>query len=128
MKYERGFIKLKVVFLFQISGALGFHTLPWAMLGELYPARVRGFAGGVTTCLAYLFSFAVLKMYPALVEALKNLRSDGIETTRNVFIFFAVTSVVGTAFVAIFLPETRGKTLLEIEAEFNKKKLKDRKG
>ena len=56
--------------------------------------------------------FLVLKLYPNMLEAMNK---------HGLFMFYAVMSLVGTIFVAIFLPETQGKTLGEIEEYFAKK-------
>jgi MFS family permease len=95
--------------IYILMSTMGFLTLPWAMIGELFPASVRGFGGGVTTCCAYLFSFAVIKMYPEMKHALHH---------QGVFCFYGVMAVLGTAFVWFFLPETQGKTLEEVERMF----------
>ncbi|PSN45094.1 hypothetical protein C0J52_05095 [Blattella germanica] len=93
-----------------IAGAIGFHTLPWAMLGEMYPPQVKGIAGGLTTCLAYLFSFAALKMYPYLMKL--------FEATEGVFYFYGVVSFIATIFVLLYLTETHRKTLQQIEDDY----------
>jgi Na+/melibiose symporter-like transporter len=79
------------------------------MIGELFPVRVRGLAGGSTTCSAYLLSFAVVKMYPQMEHALER---------QGVFCFYGVMAVLGTVFVWFFLPETQEKTLEEMERLF----------
>lgn len=38
------------------------------MIGELYPLKVRGFVGGMTTFAAHSFVFIVVKTYPKLLE------------------------------------------------------------
>lgn len=54
------------IFLFQIACSVGFLVVPWAMIGELYPMKVRGILGGMTTCSAHLCVFIVVKTYPVL--------------------------------------------------------------
>ena len=85
------------------------------MLGEMYPPQVKGLAGGLTTCLAYLFSFAALKMYPYLLEL--------FGSSQGVFYFYGVVSFIATAFVLLYLTETHRKTLQEIEQDFVTKPL-----
>ncbi|KAJ9592466.1 hypothetical protein L9F63_015882, partial [Diploptera punctata] len=103
-------IPLILLVVYVVAGAIGFHTLPWAMLGEMYPAQVKGLAGGITTCLAYLFSFAALKMYPYLLIM--------FGTSQGVFYLYGVVSLIATVFVLLYLTETHRKTLQQIEHEF----------
>lgn len=95
-----------------LTSCVGFSTLPWAMLGEVFPTEVRGIAGGITACFVYFASFIGVKIYPSMVIAFGKF---------EVFFFFAASAIFGTIFVEIFLPETRGKTLLEIEDFFRGK-------
>jgi len=102
-----------------VAGAIGFHTLPWAMLGEMYPPQVKGLAGGLTTCLAYLFSFAALKMYPFMLLLLGgDAANPNTSSSEGVFYFYGVVSLIATFFVTLFLTETHRKTLPQIEQEF----------
>lgn len=93
--------------------------MPWAMLGEMYPPHVKGLAGGLTTCLAYLFSFAALKMYPSLLLLLGgDAVNPKTSSSEGVFYFYGVVSLVATLFVVLFLTETHCKTLQQVEQEF----------
>lgn len=58
------------IFTFTITCTLGFLVVPWVMIGELYPQKVRGIVGGMTTCMAHTFVFIVVKTYPVLKDAL----------------------------------------------------------
>jgi nitrate/nitrite transporter NarK len=51
----------------QVSAAMGFFRIPWAMLGEVYATEVAGFACGVATCLGNVFGFAAINLFPTLV-------------------------------------------------------------
>jgi len=105
------------IMLYILTSTIGFMTLPWAMVGEVYPTKVRGVAAGLTTCLAYVYSFIIVKIYPFMVQSLERY---------GLFFFYGGMSVLGTIFVVIFLPETKGKDLQEIEDQFKgKKKRKD---
>ncbi|XP_063218759.1 facilitated trehalose transporter Tret1-2 homolog [Bacillus rossius redtenbacheri] len=89
---------------------VGFLTLPFAMIGEVYPAQVRGLASGVTTCFGYVCSFIIVKLYPDMLEMLGR---------HGLFLFYSVMSLAGTFFVFLYLPETRGKSLSDIEEYFS---------
>ncbi|XP_054266048.1 facilitated trehalose transporter Tret1-2 homolog isoform X2 [Macrosteles quadrilineatus] len=106
------FLPVTMLLLYILASTIGFLTLPWSMIGEVYPAQVRGVASGLTTCTAYGISFLVLKMYPHMKKVLDK---------HGVFYFFGIMALLGTIFVVFFLPETEGKTLQEIELQFMNK-------
>lgn len=64
-------IPLVCIFLFTICCTLGYLIVPWVMIGELYPQKVRGIVGGMTTFCAHTFVFSVVKTYPFLASALE---------------------------------------------------------
>lgn len=96
------------------SSMLGMLQLPWIMTGELFPTAVRGIMGGIVSSLAYFFIFVVVKIYPQILEVLQ---------VYGMMWAFAAISLSVIGFVVFFLPETQGKTLLEIEAKFQGVKL-----
>uniref|UniRef100_A0A182JLB1 Major facilitator superfamily (MFS) profile domain-containing protein n=1 Tax=Anopheles atroparvus TaxID=41427 RepID=A0A182JLB1_ANOAO len=105
---------LLVTFIF--TATLGFLTLPFSMNAEVYPTKVRGFASGLTIFFGYTMSFIILKIYPTMVAVLGS---------EHVFLFFGVVSLIGIAFVYFFLPETKGRTLHDIEEYFRGSKSAD---
>ncbi|XP_058060057.1 facilitated trehalose transporter Tret1-like [Anopheles bellator] len=104
-----GWIPTVLLVAFIFTATLGFLTLPFSMNAEVYPTKIRGFASGLTIFFGYTMSFIIIKVYPSLVETIGN---------ANVFIMFGCLSVLGIAFVYFFLPETKGRTLEEIENRF----------
>lgn len=93
--------------------------MPWAMLGEMYPPLVKGLAGGLTTCLAYIFSFAALKLYPFMLIIFGgDAANPKTSSSEGVFYFYGALSLAATVFVMLFLTETHRKALKEIEQEF----------
>lgn len=74
------------IFLFQIACSVGFLVVPWTMIGELYPMKVRGILGGLTTCSAHLCVFIVVKTYPFLSHVIGK---------HGCFIMYGVISLIG---------------------------------
>lgn len=107
-----GWWPITALVMYILSSTVGFLTLPWAMIGEVFPVRIRGPASGVTTCMAYVFSFVVLKMYPEMKHLWGN---------HGLFIFYSTISVVGTICMYVYLPETQNRTLQQIEEHFRGK-------
>ncbi|XP_017150532.1 facilitated trehalose transporter Tret1-2 homolog isoform X1 [Drosophila miranda] len=97
-----------------LLGYIVFNTalmvMPGIMIGELFPARIRGrTAGGVFASMnVALFIFA--KGFPALQSLLK---------MRGVFLVFGFSSFLLTIFMCLFQPETKGRSLEHIEDYFN---------
>lgn len=80
------------IFAFTITCTLGFLVVPWVMIGELYPQKVRGIVGGMTTCFAHIFVFIVVKTYPMLTHVLAK---------HGTFITYGCISLIGEQFDSI---------------------------
>lgn len=99
-----------VCILFNVSASmLGMVPLPWMMIGELFPLKVRGIMGGLVPSLGYFFIFVTVKISPGLMTALH---------TDQIMWLFAGAAGLAACFVGAYLPETRGKSLLQIEKLF----------
>lgn len=101
------------IFLFIFTGTFGVLSLPFAMLGEVYPQKSRGLAAGLTISYAYTMSFINVKTF-ALVF--------GFFGSTIMFGFYAVIALCGIVFSVFMLVETKGKSLQEIEDHFSGKK------
>lgn len=100
-----------VCILFNVSVSMvGMVPLPWMMIGELFPLKVRGIMGGVVPSLGYFFIFVTVKICPCLMQMLK---------INQIMWLFAGAAGLAAFFIAAFVPETRGKTLLQIEQLFS---------
>jgi len=98
--------------------SLGFGPIPGVMMGELFSPDVKGLALGIVCVIASLLEFVVVKMYQNLLDWFNH----GIT-----FWIFAGFCMLGTVFVWFLVPETKNKTLQEIQNELNgKKKPKNR--
>lgn len=80
----------------------------WAMLPELFPSKIRGSAQGVATMSNWAANFVVSLAFPV------SLASIGEGT---IFLLFAAINVLAFIFVRTRVPETKGKSLEEIEAD-----------
>ncbi|XP_026328666.1 facilitated trehalose transporter Tret1-2 homolog isoform X1 [Hyposmocoma kahamanoa] len=103
-------IPVAAIYVFMIACTLGYLIIPWVMIGEVYPTQVRGIVGGMTTMAAHLSVFSVVKTFPFLRHALYDY---------GVFGLYGALSIAGIAFFYMFLPETKGRTLQEIEDYFS---------
>ncbi|XP_044260290.1 facilitated trehalose transporter Tret1-like isoform X1 [Tribolium madens] len=105
---------LPVVFLllFVFTSMIGLVPIPYTMTAELFPLEIRGVAHSISTCLASIFTFASLQLYPVMYE--------GFGGIHGVQYFFSGVTLIAAIYVYVFLPETHQKKLSEIEEYFNK--------
>ena len=107
-------LSLTVTFLFFQQGFLS--PVTWLLLSELFPAKLRGMGMGVTVLCLWLTNFCVGLSFPVL------LSSFGLSST---FFIFAALGVFGLLFTFKFVPETKGRSLEQIEKDFRGNKERD---
>lgn len=110
---DQKWLLLFFVLSYICTSTFGFINIPWTLIGELLPVSIRGIGGGLMVSFAYVMMFAVVKSYPFI---LKSMSIEGI------FFSFSFISLIGTAFVYFFLPETLGKSFSDIEKYFLSKR------
>ncbi|XP_044261140.1 facilitated trehalose transporter Tret1-2 homolog [Tribolium madens] len=106
------FLPVALLLLYFFTSTVGFLPMPFAMAAELFPAKIRGTATGLASGIGYFFNFITVKIYPTMISGIGR---------EGVFFFYGSMSLAGTFFVVALLPETKGKTLQEIEEYFGKK-------
>lgn len=104
-------VTLFFLLLYTAFIASGFGILNGVICAEIFPFRMRGLGMAMTTFTMHIFSFGVVKLGPVMFEDL------GLVVT---FIIYGGACFLGTAVLFFTLPETRGKTLVEIESIFKK--------
>ncbi|XP_046825430.1 facilitated trehalose transporter Tret1-like isoform X2 [Vespa crabro] len=104
-----GWIPLISLIIYVIGFSLGFGPIPWLMMGEILPARIRGTAASIATAFNWTCTFVVTKTY----EDFK-----GLIGAYGTFWFFGIICAIGLIFVNVWVPETRGRSLEEIEKRF----------
>jgi MFS family permease len=104
----RSDLALVFLSLYVASFAIGLGPLFWLLIGEIYPGEVRGEANSVATAANWLANFAVALTFLDLIDAFGQ---------SAVFWGFAVICLAAIAFTLAFVPETRSKTLEELERE-----------
>jgi major inositol transporter-like SP family MFS transporter len=99
-----------VMFVVIMQGTAG--PLVWLMLAEIFPLEMRGFAIGISVLILWITNFFVGLFFPSLVAAF------GISST---FFMFAVIGALSFLFIWTMVPETRGRTLEQLEEQFREK-------
>ncbi|XP_047509148.1 facilitated trehalose transporter Tret1-like [Pieris napi] len=104
-----GYLPIASLVVFMLGFSLGFGGLPFLLLGELFPKHYRSQLSGMASAVNLLSMFSVIKSYHAL---------DLVLTSAGTFWLYAVFCGLALVFVAFFVPETKGKSLAEIEQHF----------
>ncbi|QGY45732.1 sugar porter family MFS transporter [Maribellus comscasis] len=106
-----GFIVLALVLLGIATYAMTLAPITWVVLSEIFPNRIRGAAMAVATTALWIASFLLTYTFPLLNKLLQ---------AGGTFWLYAFICVAGFLFILKKLPETKGKSLEEIEEHFNK--------
>lgn len=101
-----GYVLLFFILTYVACFAASFGPVPWVVLSEIFPIKLRGVAMSVATLSVWVAVYFVTQLFPILLES--------IGPAQTFWIFFAV-SVMAFYFVWNYIPETKGKTLEEIE-------------
>jgi SP family xylose:H+ symportor-like MFS transporter len=88
--------------------AMTLAPLTWVLIAEIFPNRLR--SAGVSTAVSALWisSFALTYSFPFINRALGS---------AGAFFTYGAICAAGAVFVYLFVPETKGRTLEEIEAQ-----------
>ncbi|XP_049828942.1 facilitated trehalose transporter Tret1-like [Schistocerca gregaria] len=102
-------LPLAAMAAFIVFNILGIGPLPWAVVGEVFPSEVKGVATGIVSVALAITTTTLSKLFQVISDA------AGI---YSVFFLFMASAVVGLVFTFFFVPETRGRTFVEITRHF----------
>ena len=91
---------------FVASFAVSIGPIMWVLFSELFPNRVRGLAISFVGLVNSATAFLVIFIFPWELEAIGNAAT---------FLIYGVLAVIGLVFVMRILPETKGRSLEELE-------------
>ena len=110
---QMGVISLLAILVFIGSFAMSMGPVVWVMLSEMFPNNVRSVAMSIAVAAQWLFNALVANSFPLVNESALN--QNGFNGALPYFIF-ASFCVVAMVFVWKLVPETKGKSLEEMEA------------
>lgn len=106
-----GISTLIFIVIFTASFMMSWGPIVWVVLSEIFPNRIRGAAMAIAVAVQWLANFTITSFYPYMMEV------SGAMT----YGFYGLMCVLSGLFVWKFLPETKGKTLEELEKLWKKK-------
>ncbi|KAJ6674856.1 hypothetical protein OIU85_011062 [Salix viminalis] len=107
-------LALKSVPMLAVTGILlyigtfsaGLGPIPWVIMSEIFPLNIKGVAGSVATLVNWFCAWAVSFTFNLLFSW----------SSYGTFILYAAINAVTIVFVVLLVPETKGRTLEQIQA------------
>jgi len=119
-----GSIVLIVIMLCTVPHGIALGGIPWLMMSELFPTRVRAKAVSITTTFLWVAIFTGAYLFPALKTASNAL----VGSVGGAFWLFTVICILSFLFGWWMMPETKGRTLEEIAESWKKPFAKPTRG
>ena len=96
---------LEVIFIGAFAMSWG--PVPWVVVSEIFPARIRGRAASVGTVSIWISCFLVVQTFPIIKSF----------APEFCFVLYATCMIPAMLFVWLAMPETKGRSLEELEKE-----------
>jgi sugar porter (SP) family MFS transporter len=106
----QSYAALACILVFLLFMQMCISPVYWLLMSELFPMQVRGLLTGTAVSMQWLFNATVAFLFPMAVDTLGN----------PTFFVFAVINIGSLIFVFTCLPETKGKSLEQIEKHMKK--------
>ncbi|KAI9757550.1 MAG: hypothetical protein M1815_000772 [Lichina confinis] len=98
------------IYLFGMVYSPGEGPVPFVYSAEAYPLYVRGYGMSLATATTWFFNFLLAITWPSMRAAFGDTGG---------FSWYAIWNLVGWVLVLLFVPETKGKTLEELDQVFS---------
>ena len=108
----QGILILIMLCIYMASLALSINAVIWVLIGEIFPNKIRGSAMSIVTFTNWGANFLIAFTFPWFIDKIG---------MGGGFFTFAGMCLVATIFFNKYVPETKGKSLEEIESYWSKK-------
>jgi MFS transporter, SP family, arabinose:H+ symporter len=102
------------VLMFIATYAMSLAPVTWVLISEIFPLKIRGQAMSIATGMLWVACFALTFVFPILFGS---NNKQGILSPLQNFLLFALINLSYFFFLLFKIPETKGKSLEEIEKE-----------
>ncbi|KAF2911873.1 hypothetical protein DAI22_11g213300 [Oryza sativa Japonica Group] len=102
-------IALTGILVYIASYSIGMGAVPWVIMSEIFPINIKGIGGSFVTLVNWSGSWAVSFAFNFFMSW----------SSSGTFFLFALVCAVAILFIVKIVPETKGKTLEEIQASMN---------
>lgn len=91
------------------SFSMGMGAVPWVIMSEVFPLNIKGTTGSLVTLVNLFGSWVVSFTFNFLMSW----------SSYGTFLLYAAVNLLAILFIAKMVPETKGRTLEEIQASMN---------
>ncbi|WP_016775950.1 D-xylose transporter XylE [Anaerophaga thermohalophila] len=107
-----GISTLVFMIVYTASFMMSWGPITWVLISEIFPNKIRGKAVAIAVAAQWTANYLVSSTYPAMMEF----------SSAMTYSIYGIMSVLSLLFVWKFVPETKGRTLEDMEALWEKKK------
>lgn len=98
------------ILLYIAAFSAGMGAVPWVVMSEIFPINIKGVAGGFATLVNWFGAWAVSYTFNYLMSW----------SSYGTFLLYAGINAAGMVFVITVVPETKGRSLEQIQAAINR--------
>ncbi|WP_078379004.1 D-xylose transporter XylE [Sutcliffiella halmapala] len=102
------------IIIYTASFMMSWGPVVWVLLSEIFPNKIRGQAIAIAVAAQWTANYFISSTYPMMMEY-----SGGVT-----YSFYAIMSILSALFVWKFIPETKGRSLEELETLWTKSEKK----
>ncbi|NWR75715.1 GTR10 protein, partial [Centropus unirufus] len=106
-------ITLLSMMAFVSAFSIGFGPMTWLVLSEIYPAGIRGRAFAFCNSFNWAANLLISLSFLDLIDAIG---------FSSMFLLYGLVGVMAVIFIYLFVPETKGQSLEEIDQQFSRKR------
>ena len=127
-EFQWGWVPPTAILILLFLGNGGYGTLIWVVVAELLPPKVRAIGNAFNICLCFILGFIASKTFVDLIQAIGRVKAfvrrlkyvDVLPGASGTFWMYGVICLLGGLFTLLVVPETKGKTIEEIQRIFQK--------
>ncbi|KAK1426681.1 hypothetical protein QVD17_15358 [Tagetes erecta] len=97
------------ILVYTAAFAAGMGAVPWIMMSEIFPINIKGAAGGLATLVNWFGAWTLSFTFNFLMTW----------SSYGTFILYAAVNLAGILFIIAMVPETKGRSLEQIQAAIN---------
>jgi len=103
-----GWVGIAFIYIYDVNFSYSFAPIGWVLPSEIFTLAIRSKAISITTSTTWMCNFIIGLVTPDMLAQIK----------WGTYIFFAAFCLLAGGFTYFFVPETRGKTLEDMDLVF----------